>query len=218
MRVRLTMLCATATEGSRDQVFGDGALSEHDRHELAAARAALPPYARAVRTPSVRCAQLAEALAVEATPESALRDLDYGAWDGRPLEEIAAEDPYGLSSWLTDPDAAPHGGESVRELCRRTATWLDMLRGDTGSVLAITESTVVRAALVHVLSAPARAFWHLDVPSFSAVTLTMRDGGWNARFGRLEVPQQRPPADGSPHVAVLTIRSTRRHMCLTSRP
>ncbi|WP_251096434.1 histidine phosphatase family protein [Streptomyces sp. Caat 7-52] len=215
---RLTMLCATAAEGSHDQVFGDGVLSEHDRREVAAARAALPPFSRALRGPSARCAQIAEALAVEATPENALRDLDYGTWDGRPLTEIAAEDPFGLSAWLTDPAAAPHGGESIAQLCRRTAAWLDRLRAEPGSVLAITESTLIRASLVHALAVPSRAFWHLEVPRFSAVTLTMRDGGWNVRLDRLAAPQQHLPIDGSSPIPVLTIRSTRRHVCLTGRP
>ncbi|MYX94218.1 histidine phosphatase family protein [Streptomyces sp. SID486] len=218
MRVRLTMLCATAAEGRHDQVFGDGALSARDRLELVAARAALPPYSLAFRAPSARCARIAEALAVEATPEDALRDLDYGTWAHRPLREIAADDPYALSSWLTDPDAAPHGGESVRRLCRRTAAWLDSLPPGMGSVLAITEGSVIRAALVHALAVPARSFWHLDVPSFSAVTLTMCDGHWTARLGRLATPQQREPTDGSAPVAVLTVQAAPRRMCLTGRP
>lgn len=218
MRVRLTMLCATAAEGSPDQVFGDGALSARDRLELQAARSALPPYSQAFRAPSVRCAQIARTLAVEAAPEAALRDLDYGEWDGRPLQEVAAEDPYGLSAWLTDPAAAPHGGESVHRLCRRTAAWLESLPVGMETVLAITEGSVIRAALVHALSVPARSFWHLDVPSFSAVTLTMRDGHWNARLGRLAAPRQREPADGSASVAVLAARAASRRLCLTGRP
>ncbi|MFF9765344.1 histidine phosphatase family protein [Streptomyces sp. NPDC014636] len=215
--MRLTMLCATAAEGRHDQVFGDGALSHRDRRELMTARAALPPYSLAFRAPTVRCAQIAEALAVEATPEYALRDLDYGTWDGRPLREIAAEDPYGLSTWLTDPDAAPHGGESVGRLCRRTAAWMESLPAGMGSVLAITEGSVIRAALVHALSVPARSFWHLEVPPFSAVTLALHDGHWTARLGRLTAPQHREPTDGSASVAVLTRRATPRQMCLTGR-
>ncbi|GAB1339637.1 histidine phosphatase family protein [Streptomyces sp. E-15] len=216
--VRLTMLCATAAPGSHDGLFGNGSPGERGRRELAAAKAALPPYSRALRAPSAHCARIAEALAVDATPENVLRDLDYGVWDGRPPEDIAAEDPHGFSTWLTDPDAVPHGGESVGRLCRRTESWLKELPADAGSVLTITEAAVIRAALVHVLSVPVRSFWHLRVPALSTVTLTLRDGLWNARLGQ-PVAERRPArADDSPPVAVLAMPATRQPLCLAGRP
>ncbi|MET8770239.1 histidine phosphatase family protein [Streptomyces sp. NPDC004658] len=218
MTVRLTMICATTAEGGLGRVLGDGAVSEHRRRELAAMRAALPPYALALRGPSARCAQTAEALAVAATPEYALRDLDHGTWVGRTPQDVAAVDPHGLSRWLTDPDAAPHGGETVRELCRRTAAWLDTLPADTGGVLAIAEESVIRAALVHALSVPARSFRHLQVSPASAVTLTLSDGRWSTRSDRLTARRRRQPADGVPAVAVLAMPTARRRMCLTGRP
>ncbi|MET8564746.1 histidine phosphatase family protein [Streptomyces flaveolus] len=218
MTVRLTMFCAATAEGGLGRVLGDGAVSDRRRRELAAMTAALPPYALALRGPSARCARTAEALAVAATPEDALRDLDHGRWEGRTPEDIAAVDPHGLSVWLTDPDAAPHGGETVREFCRRTAAWLDTLPAGTGRILAITEASFIRAALVHALSVPARSFGHLRVPHASTVTLTLRDGCWSTRFDRLTVPRRRQTADGVPTVAVPTTPTTRRRMCLTGRP
>ncbi|MGP4086066.1 histidine phosphatase family protein [Streptomyces sp. KR55] len=218
MTLRVTMLCATGAEVSDDLVFGGGALSDRGRREDTATEDVLPPYSLALRAPSARCARAAEALAIAATPETALRDLDCGSWYGRPRKDIVAEDPYGFSAWLTDPDAAPHGGESVARLCRRTAAWLSSLPADTERILTITEASVIRGSLVHALSAPARAFWHLGVPPLSAVTLTMRDGCWNARLGRMAIPQQQQPADGSASVAVLSTQATGRYPPLLVRP
>ncbi|WP_318199696.1 histidine phosphatase family protein [Streptomyces sp. SCL15-4] len=212
--VRLTMLCATATPGSPGRVFGDGLPGEDGR---SGATAALPPYARALRAPSVRCARIAEALAVEAAPEDALRDLDYGAWEGRLLQDIAAEDPHGLSTWLRDPRAAPHGGESVARLCARTAAWLTALPAGPGRVLAITEAPVVRAALVHALAVPARAFWQLRVPPLSTVTLTLSEGHWTARLGRPAAPRRPSTAEEAVPVAALTLRPGRERLCLAAR-
>lgn len=183
MTMRLTMLCAAVADGSEGLIFGVRPLSDRRRGEATTAESALPPYSRALRAPSACCARAADTLAIAATPESALRDLDYGSWYGRRAKDIVAEDPYAFSAWLTDPDAAPHGGESVGRLCRRTAAWLSSLAPDAGRILTITEAAVIRASLVHVLSAPAHAFWHLDIPPRSAVTLTLRDGCWNARLG-----------------------------------
>ncbi|MEU7558347.1 histidine phosphatase family protein [Streptomyces eurythermus] len=206
--VRLTMLCATATPGGPDRVLENESV-------VTAVRAALPPYARALRAPSARCARIAGALAVEATPEETLRDLDYGAWHGRPLRDIAAKDPHGLSAWLTDPEAAPHGGESVARLCDRTAAWLTALPGGP-VLLAIAEAAVIRAALVHALAVPARAFWQLRVPSLSTVTLTLREGHWTARLTPPPVPRRLPPTAGES--APGTLPAVRERLCLAGRP
>ncbi|MES9525637.1 histidine phosphatase family protein [Streptomyces capoamus] len=210
MTVRLTMLCASAADGGQDRLFGDCGSPGTP------VTVALPPYAVALRAPSARCARTARALGVDATPEHALRGLDHGAWEGRTLADVAAEDPYGLSVWLTDPDAAPHGGETVRRLCRRTADWLGALPAGTGAVLAVVEESVVRAALVHALSLPVRSFRYLDVPS--ALTLTLRDGRWSARPAAPAAPRHRGAADGSVLVAAPAVPVTRRHPCLTGRP
>ncbi|MCX4825937.1 histidine phosphatase family protein [Streptomyces sp. NBC_01142] len=180
MKVHLTLLCATAGGAA----FGDGRLSERGLREAGSAGAALRPYSLTIRAPSSRCAQMADALGMEATLEPALRDFDYGEWCGRTVGEVTATDPHGFTAWLTDPDSAPHGGESVRQLCRRTANWLSSLPPDTGRALAITEPAVVRAILVLALSAPARAFWHLDVPPLSALAFTWRGGRWDVRLDR----------------------------------
>lgn len=181
MSVRLTFMCATAGDTARKAVFGDGLLSERGLRVARAAGATLAPYSLAIRAPSIRCAQTADALGLETTLEPALRDFDYGMWRGRTVGEVAADDPYGYAAWLTDPDAAPHGGESVRQLCRRTANWLSSVPSDTGRTFAITEPAVIRASLVHALSAPATAFWHFDVPPLSAVSLTSRGGRWSVQ-------------------------------------
>jgi broad specificity phosphatase PhoE len=212
------MLCATATPGSPARIFGDGSPGGHGRSEATPVRAALPPYARALRAPSVRCARIAEALAIEAAPEEALRDLDYGAWDGRLLQDIAAEDPHGLSTWLRDPQAAPHGGESVARLCARTAAWLTALPAGPGRVLAITEAAVIRAALVHALAVPARSFWQLRMPPLSTVTLTLGEGHWTVRLGRPAAPRRPPAAEEAVPVAALTLHAGRERLCLAARP
>ncbi|MER6995406.1 histidine phosphatase family protein [Streptomyces sp. NPDC000410] len=202
MTVRLTFVCTPAVDAALDAAFGDGPVDERGLHAAGASGAALPPHALALRAPSARCAQTARALGLVTRPELALRDVDYGTWRGRKVREIADTDPYGLSTWLTDPDAAPHGGETVRGLCERVADWLSSLPSDTGRVLAVAEPAVVRAALVHALSLPARAFWHVDVQPLSAVTLTSRrDGGWDVQLDRVPLSSH-PGLDTVEHIDI----------------
>lgn len=181
MTIRLTFLCAPG--GDATPFLGDVPLSDRSLCEAGVVGAGLPSHELVVRAPSIRCSQTADAFGVVAASEPALRDLDLGAWCGRTVDDVAATDPDGFAVWLTDPDVAPHEGESVRQLCRRIATWLSNVAPDTGHVLAITEAAVVRAALVHALAAPARAFWHFAAPPLSTVSLTWRGGCWDVRFG-----------------------------------
>ncbi|CAL9654381.1 histidine phosphatase family protein [Streptomyces griseomycini] len=183
MPVSLTFLCAIAANDMSRPIFGDVAVSEPGLPEADVLGAALPGYSVAVRGPSPGCARTAQALAVTAEVEPALRDFDYGEWHGRTVAEIAATDPYGLSALLTDPDAVPHGGESVRQLCRRIKDWLSSLPPRRGHAVAITEPAVIRAALIHALSDPVSAFWHITVPPVAAVTLRSQDDYGNVRFG-----------------------------------
>ncbi|MFI5972594.1 histidine phosphatase family protein [Streptomyces sp. NPDC051452] len=183
MTIRLTFLCAPGGDATVDPFLGDAPLSERGLHSAGAAGAALSSHGPAVRAPSIRCAQTADALGLPAVPEPALRDLDLGAWRGRTRADVAATDPHGFSAWLTDPDAAPHGGESVRQLCRRTADWLGCARAEADHTPAVTEAAVVRAALVHALALPTRAFWHLAVPPLCAIVLTRQSDRWDVRLG-----------------------------------
>ncbi|MEU0341156.1 histidine phosphatase family protein [Streptomyces bobili] len=187
MTVRLTLLCAAAPE-ERDVRFGDVHLDERAlrraRAVAATVAAALPEGASCRTAPSERCRRTAQALGWDApVVEPSLRDLDLGDWRGRTLDEVASSDSAGLAAWMTDPAAAPHGGESVAEACGRVAAWLDALPPDAGRVLTVVEQAVARAAVLRALDAPLSSFWRVDVPPLCAVRLTGRSGRWNLRMG-----------------------------------
>ncbi|WCD87377.1 hypothetical protein KPP03845_103754 [Streptomyces xanthophaeus] len=120
--------------------------------------------------------------------------LDTGQWAGRTLEEVAAEDPAGVRSWLTDPAYAPPGGESVEELVARAGSWLDGLEPGTHRVEA--EQAFVRAAVVHALDLPPQVFWRLDARPRTLTELSGRAGRWNLRLGK-PAPEGEPVAEGA---------------------
>ncbi|MDH6612307.1 broad specificity phosphatase PhoE [Streptomyces sp. SAI-208] len=192
MTVRLTLLCAAART-ERTVRFADGPLDERALHRVRAVAGTLPKAATLRTAPSRRCTETARTLGWESvTPEPALRDLDMGSWYGRTLDEVAATDASQLASWLADPGAAPHGGESVTQLCDRVAAWLDALPPEAGRMLAVVEQAAARAAVVHALAAPHEAFWRIDVPPLSTVELSGRGGRWNLRMAELPL-SPRPP-------------------------
>ena len=79
---------------------------------------------------------------------------------------------------MTDPDSAPHGGESLRAFSARVGAWLDGQAGRAGTCVAITHGGVVKAAVVHALAAPIEAFWRVDCAPLSRTELHAHDGRW----------------------------------------
>jgi broad specificity phosphatase PhoE len=107
--------------------------------------------------------------------DPALAECDFGAWAGRALAEIDAAD---AALWMTDVDARPHGGESLRAFAARVAGWLDDQALRDGRAVAVTHGGVVKAAVVHALGAPLEAFWRIDAAPLSITELHAHDGRW----------------------------------------
>nr|BFE72313.1 hypothetical protein GCM10020092_056140 [Actinoplanes digitatis] len=91
-------------------------------------------------------------------------------------------EPFGLQAWLTDPCAAPHGGESLAAVRLRAGTWLDRQAGLR--VVAVAHPVLVRAMLTHALGLPDDAVWQLDVAPLSLTRLTHRSGRWHLHLPR----------------------------------
>ncbi len=80
-----------------------------------------------------------------------LRELDFGAFEGKTLEENATLAAW--APWVADAYAqqAP-GGESYRELRTRAAAWLaDVIASDVEHVVAVTHSGTIQMLLAEVL-------------------------------------------------------------------
>src|SRR5947209_2837890 len=80
-----------------------------------------------------------------------------------PLDEIAAAEPKAVRAWTSDPDAAPHGGESVSDLLRRIEPWLTAAAGNDQRAVAVTHASVIRAAIILAIDARPVSFWRIDV-------------------------------------------------------
>lgn len=144
----------------------------------AAALAGRLGRAEAISSPALRARETAVAAALEANVEPLIDECDFGSWAGRTLAEVHAEDPDGAGAWMTDPDACPHGGESLSALLTRIGGWMDAQAAGSGRAIAVTHGGVVKAAVVHALGASAAAFWRIDVTPLAATELHAHDGRW----------------------------------------
>lgn len=185
------LLAHAATAATRRSGFADD-------EALAAAEVpvpALPRYEEVRCAPSLRCRQTADALGLPAAVDSGLIGLDHGKWAGRTLDDVAATDPDGLTRWLTDPDAVPHGGESMAAFVGRIGGWLRAVPNRPGGLLAVVDPAVVRAVVTLALGASATAVWRVDVDPLSVAVLVGDPGRWNLRELRPGPPRD---PDGTP--------------------
>ncbi|HEV2993964.1 MAG TPA: histidine phosphatase family protein [Acidimicrobiia bacterium] len=122
------------------------------------------PLTRAVQTATT----IGDATGTTPVVEPRLTELDYGAWDERPLVELPADV---AAQWRADPTFAPPGGESLVALRERvapcTAELLDRAQDDT--VIAVSHVSPIKATILVALGLPDELAWRLrlDLASIS---------------------------------------------------
>lgn len=183
MTPRITLICHATTRDLRAATFGgDDCLDElgaAQARSLAGTLAA--PVARCWSSPAARALQTAAALGLEPKIDERLRECDFGRWSGLKFAQVLVREPRRLVKWMRDPASAPHGGESIPQVLTRAAAWLAEQEREPGHTVAITHSSVVRAALVHVLQSGLPSFWRIDVTPLSATELRTNGRRWVLR-------------------------------------
>ncbi|WP_081077171.1 histidine phosphatase family protein [Burkholderia pseudomultivorans] len=180
MLALLRLIAHASTRAMRTGTFPDDApLDARGLAEAAAPRKWRESIAGAlVLCSPARCAQqTAYALGLHADIDAMLRDVDYGRWRGRRLQDLGRDHPIELDAWIRDPSASPHGGESFDEAMRRAGSWLNRLPHDR-DIVAITHAPIVRAVIANVLRADARAVSGIDIAPMSCTTFAGSPDGW----------------------------------------
>jgi broad specificity phosphatase PhoE len=175
--ISLTLISHAPTEAQRLSRFhaeADGVLAAEIESLI------LTKDSRVLSAPELRATQTASLLGVQPIVEPALRDCDFGRWKGVSLKALQREEPALLQAWLTDPESAPHGGESIADVCRRVAGWLGRI-SEPGHWAAVTHPMIVRAAMLHVLQSPLAVFHRIDVQPLSQLHLG-HYGIWRVRL------------------------------------
>jgi broad specificity phosphatase PhoE len=183
MALRLTLIAHGATAATRLAAFPrDEPLEERALRRAALLGRRIAPSDHVLTSRAQAARQTAAALGLAAKVDDELRDCDHGRWAGQTLDALAVTEPDAVAAWLSDPDFAGHGGESVAQLIGRTAAWLErQAAGSTRRLIAVTHASVIRAAVVNVLAAPASAFWRIDIAPLGSAEITAADGRWTLR-------------------------------------
>ncbi len=171
--LELIFLCHAATRAMKAGRFptGDEPAAHDERDRVASLRAR--GGTRVIASPARVARQTAEWIADAFEIVPTFDDIDYGRWRGLSLREAGEREPAQLAAWLADPEAHPHGGESVAMLAARVAqgfAFIDRLNARERCIV-VTHAIVVKAALAHALGMPLRSVYGMDLAPLSATVL-----------------------------------------------
>lgn len=181
MKNELILLCHAATRAMKNGLFPtiDDAIDDLEQPRLPKLASVYRPDC-IVTSPASAAVQTGRAFGTEASVDTRWSDLDYGLWQGRPICEIHDENADGLGAWLSEPESAAHGGESLAALQARVCAALERHR-QAGVTMVVTHAIVVKTVLATVLDAPLTAIYRMDLEPLSAVTLTRSEETWRFR-------------------------------------
>ncbi len=152
----------------------DTPLSEQGWSQMSQALTDAPTWSAIVSSPIRRCAEFATCCAethgVALTFMDALKERDFGSWNGRTTQEIAPKDLESFWSdpvGFTPPDAEPFGDFQARVL----DGWRKILTHPDPHTLLITHGGVIRLIIAEVLMMPDQATLLLEVPYASRTRL-----------------------------------------------
>jgi broad specificity phosphatase PhoE len=133
------------------------------------------PLERCVET----AAAIAEAIGREPSVLADLTEIDFGAWTGRPFEDLS--DDAGWIRFNTfRSEAAIPGGESMREAQERAVALVERLgRSHPGETLAlVTHGDVIKGVIAHALGIGLDHLHRFDIDPGSVSTLALEPHRW----------------------------------------
>ena len=182
--MRLYLIRHAEPEGAAGRCLG------HTDHTLSAAgRRGVEALAAGWRVPPTRvvasdlartrepAAVLAAGWALPVRLEPRLREMHFGAWDGRLWDAVRADDATRYAGWQTAWSTAPApGGESFAEVADRVGAWWEEERetlAPDDALAVVAHAGSLRALLCHLLPLPLdRAFQlRIDYARVTAVSL-----------------------------------------------
>ncbi len=129
-----------------------------------------------------RAWQTASAIAVPheiaVSREPALREIDFGMWDGYTHEEVKQRHPEDLAIWEADPlTRAPHGGETLAQVSSRVGALLDTIAcmHQEHTVMLVAHGGSLQVLLCLTLGLAPKARWQFQLSPASVSELWLEE-------------------------------------------
>ena len=129
------------------------------------------PWDAIISSPALRCAEFAQALAsrldLPLVQNEQLWELDLGAWEGKRISDVLANEPELLSRFWEDPDqVTPPDGEPLNDFQTRILeAWTEIQTAQQGKhLLIVSHSGTMRVIIGHILGMPLKSLLKLELP------------------------------------------------------
>ena len=172
----------------RYQGWTDSALTDLGRSQAEAAGKALAAeplvavYASTLTRARDTAATIAAPHGLPVHEDADFREMAFGAWEGRTLDEVRAEDPEDYRVWAETPDlfTAP-GGETLADVKIRVLAALGRLRAahEGKSVCLVAHGLSARVLILEALGLPLSRVWAIHLASTGISELEFRPD-WTA--------------------------------------
>lgn len=156
----------------------DHPLTERGWAQMRAATAAPEAWTHIISSPLSRCRAFAEELArrldIDCRIDDDLREVGFGAWEGKTGEQLRQENPTQLQQFYHDPVThRPAGAEPLDAFVARVGGVVERVRvAHAGQhPLLVCHAGVIRAAVTHTLGAPPAGMYRLDVANAALTRL-----------------------------------------------
>lgn len=113
--------------------------------------------------------------------DAALRELNFGAWEGRYFSEINEETPDMMKMFYRDPESIDiRGIENFQEFRRRVAGRVRAIAAENKGkrVVLISHGASIRILFADILSMPIRAIWHVSQFNTAVNRIRFEDDGF----------------------------------------
>ncbi len=126
-------------------------------------------------------AAVARSCGLEPVIDDGLREIAYGAWEGRTEAEVKQNDPDAYDAWRTDPSlVSPPGGESAFAIAARALPVVLRARREhpQGRVMVVSHKATVRVIVAALLGMPLGRFRsHVACPTASITSFEFGERG-----------------------------------------
>ena len=126
-------------------------------------------------------APLAQRFGLEVISDPQLRELNFGAWEGRNFNDVNAENPNAMKNFYTDPEQADiPESEPFPEFQRRIAGRVrEIVAQERGKrIVIVSHGASIRILLADLLSMPIRSIWHLSQLNTAVNKIRFEDDGF----------------------------------------
>lgn len=129
------------------------------------------PWQQIITSPLCRCSAFAEELARESglplAYEPALREIDFGDWEGQTAAALEQLDKASFYAFYDDPlNNTPPGAEPLADFQQRVMVAWEAIQAQYQHrhVLLVSHGGTIRIILAYVLNMPLASIWRLSVP------------------------------------------------------